>query len=89
MLEVGCGRGIALAPIVRQRAPERLVGLDVDQGLLEEAAGTLAGLPVELVCGDVRALPFADASFDTVIDTSGAQEGGDGQIKVSGPHDLG
>jgi ubiquinone/menaquinone biosynthesis C-methylase UbiE len=68
VLEIGCGRGIALAPIVQQRAPARLVGLDVDQGLLDEAAGHVAGLPVELICGDVRALPFPDASFDAVID---------------------
>ena len=45
-----------------------MVGLDVDRELLDEAAVNLAGLPVELVCGDVRALPFADASFDVVID---------------------
>ena len=68
VLEVGCGRGIALGPIVRQRAPARLVGLDNDQRLLDEAAGTTTGLAVELICADVRALPFADASFDVVID---------------------
>jgi len=68
LLEVGCGRGVALAPIARQCTPARLVGLDVDQGLLDEAAGNVIGLPVELVCGDVRDLPFADGSFDAVID---------------------
>ncbi|MDA0183977.1 class I SAM-dependent methyltransferase [Solirubrobacter phytolaccae] len=68
ILEVGCGRGVALAPIVRQLAPTRLVGLDIDPRLLEEAGHRVAGTSVELVCGDVRALPFADASFDAVID---------------------
>jgi SAM-dependent methyltransferase len=68
LLEVGCGRGIALPPIARQCAPARLVGLDVDEALLEAAAENVAGLPVELVCADVRELPFADASFDAVID---------------------
>ena len=51
-----------------QLAPTRLVGLDIDPVLLDEAANRVAGASVELVCGDVRALPFADASFDAVID---------------------
>ena len=68
ILEVGCGRGVALEPIMSQLAPTRLVGLDIDPLLLDEAANRVAGTSVELVCGDVRALPFADASFDAVID---------------------
>src|SRR6187431_1452158 len=63
ILEVGCGRGVALEPIMSQLAPTRLVGLDIDPVLLDEAASQVAGASVELVCGDVRALPFADASF--------------------------
>jgi ubiquinone/menaquinone biosynthesis C-methylase UbiE len=64
ILEVGCGRGVALPAIQHHRTPSRLVGLDIDDELLAEAAGTHA----ELVCGDVRAMPFTDASFDAVID---------------------
>jgi len=68
ILEVGCGRGIALPAIRRLCRPSRLVGLDIDPELLDEATARVAGLDVELVAGDVRDMPFADASFDVVID---------------------
>jgi ubiquinone/menaquinone biosynthesis C-methylase UbiE len=70
MLEVGCGRGIALPVFDRLLAPARLVGLDIDPMLLTEAEQRLTetGTPAELVPGDVRNLPFPDGSFDVVID---------------------
>ena len=72
VLEVGCGRGVALAPLLRWLRPKRLTGLDVDRQLLEIAAARLRGLPGEqalaLVEGDVRELPFPSGSFDVVID---------------------
>jgi SAM-dependent methyltransferase len=70
VLEVGCGRGVALPVLGRLLRPSRLVGLDIEPTVLdvaeERAAG--AGTAVELVEGDVRSLPFATASFDVVID---------------------
>jgi SAM-dependent methyltransferase len=70
ILEVGCGRGVALPVLADRLGPDRLVGLDIDQTLLDEAERTCdrTGVRAELVHGDVRALPFADASFDLVID---------------------
>jgi ubiquinone/menaquinone biosynthesis C-methylase UbiE len=70
ILEVGCGRGIALPVIDERLDPERLVGVDIDPSLLAEAERNCgrAGVRAELVQGDVRALPFDDASFDLVID---------------------
>ena len=70
ILEVGCGRGVALAPLARVCRPSRLVGLELDGGLLGEAAKATAveGVGVELVQGDVRSLPFPSASFDIVVD---------------------
>jgi ubiquinone/menaquinone biosynthesis C-methylase UbiE len=70
ILEVGCGRGVALAPLAEHRRPSRLVGLDVDRALLAEARRRLGrrGIDAELVAGDVRAMPFPDASFDVVVD---------------------
>ena len=64
ILEVGCGRGVALPAIQEHRSPARLVGLDIDRTLLSQADETQA----ELVCGDVRAMPFRDASFDVCVD---------------------
>jgi ubiquinone/menaquinone biosynthesis C-methylase UbiE len=70
VLEVGCGRGIALPVFDRLLTPARLVGLDIDPMLLTEAEQRLTetGTPAELIPGDVRNLPFPDGSFDVVID---------------------
>lgn len=70
ILEVGCGRGIALPVIDRLCRPRRLVGLDIEAALLGEAADNLheQGARAELCVGDVRAMPFADDTFDVVID---------------------
>ena len=69
MLEVGCGRGVALVPLAERCRPERLVGIDVDAALLELATdGYPIGVEAELVHGDVRALPFPDTSFDVIVD---------------------
>jgi len=70
ILEVGCGRGVALPVLDRLCRPQCLVGVDIDGELLTEAAGRLReeGARAELHCGDVRELPFADEAFDVVID---------------------
>jgi ubiquinone/menaquinone biosynthesis C-methylase UbiE len=70
ILEVGCGRGIALPPLARLCQPSRLTGLELDPKLLAEAREHLTahGVRAELVCGDVRNMPFPDQSFDVIID---------------------
>jgi ubiquinone/menaquinone biosynthesis C-methylase UbiE len=70
ILEVGCGRGIALPVLDRLCSPRRLVGLDIDEELLVEAADNLRehGAKAELCAGDVRRMPFADEAFDVIID---------------------
>lgn len=70
VLEVGCGRGVALPGIARLCRPSELVGLDVDGDLIDEARQHVdaAGVDCRLVCADVRGMPFGDGSFDVVID---------------------
>ena len=70
VLEVGCGRGVALPGLARLLRPSRLAGLDPEGAFLAEARDrlALAGLEAELVPGDVRRMPFPDAAFDLVVD---------------------
>jgi ubiquinone/menaquinone biosynthesis C-methylase UbiE len=70
VLEVGCGRGIALPALARWLCPRRLTGLDIDARLLAQASDRVSGLrpAVDLLQGDVRDLPLPDASFDLVVD---------------------
>jgi len=70
ILEIGCGRGIALPVLDRLCSPRQLAGLDIDEELLVEAADHLRelGTEAELHHGDVRRMPFADEAFDVIID---------------------
>jgi ubiquinone/menaquinone biosynthesis C-methylase UbiE len=70
VLEVGCGRGIALPPLAEALRPALLVGVDIDEELLADAARRAAekDVRVQLYRADVRELPFADGTFDIVID---------------------
>jgi ubiquinone/menaquinone biosynthesis C-methylase UbiE len=70
VLEIGCGRGVALPPLARLLRPDRLVGIDIEPGALAHAhaRARARGVTVELYRADVRALPFPDASFELVID---------------------
>jgi ubiquinone/menaquinone biosynthesis C-methylase UbiE len=64
MLLAGVGTGLDLPHLPTQH---RYVGIDFNQAMLRRAlprAGKLDFLPVQ---GDVRTLPFADASFDGAI----------------------
>jgi SAM-dependent methyltransferase len=70
ILEVGCGRGIALPVFAERLAPRALVGVDIDPVLVGHARERIrrlgvAGVAVE---GDVRDLPFDNDSFDLVVD---------------------
>jgi ubiquinone/menaquinone biosynthesis C-methylase UbiE len=70
ILEVGCGRGVALPVFARLCEPTRLVGLDIDPELLAVAAESLRedGAEAELVAADVREMPFEDGAFDVIVD---------------------
>src|ERR1700750_2567680 len=73
VLDVGCGRGLLLSGGAKRLPRGRAVGVDVwsatDQSdnrreaTLANAAAEGVGDRVDVVDGDLRALPFADASF--------------------------
>jgi SAM-dependent methyltransferase len=64
VLELGAGNGAALTAFVRERAPGRVVGLELSPAGLAAIRGR--GVPHRAVGGDALQLPFADASFDMV-----------------------
>jgi SAM-dependent methyltransferase len=70
VLEVGCGRGVALPVLAERLAPAALVGVDIDPVLVAVAQQRVqsSGLAATVIEGDLRDLPFADAAFDLVID---------------------
>jgi arsenite methyltransferase len=77
VLDVGCGRGAVLTMVAKLLPRGRVVGIDLwstaDQsGNGHDAAGRnleLEGVRdrCALVTGDMRSMPFGDASFDLVI----------------------
>lgn len=70
VLEIGCGRGIALPVLAERLAPAALVGVDIDPALVAVATRHVRalGVPADVHLADVRDLPFESASFDLVID---------------------
>lgn len=77
VLDVGCGRGMLLLDAARQLRSGKATGLDLwstrDQSGNAEAAtrrnAALANLTdrVNIETGDMRQLPYADASFDVIV----------------------
>ena len=70
VLEIGCGRGVALPVLDDRLEPAELVGLDIDPALLAEAGERVRNTCTyaTLVEGDVRDLPFEAGRFDLVVD---------------------
>jgi SAM-dependent methyltransferase len=70
VLEIGCGRGVALPVLAERLQPDELTGVDIDPVLIDAARARVArtGARAALHVADVRALPFASGSFDLVID---------------------
>jgi ubiquinone/menaquinone biosynthesis C-methylase UbiE len=67
-LDVGTGTGGG-ARVLADRFPQaEVVGVDVSQGMLEEARRLLPG--VSFVEGDAAKLPFEDESFDLVANAN-------------------
>jgi SAM-dependent methyltransferase len=67
LLDLGCGHGRHAVPLAM--LGYRVTGLDLSRPLLRRAAALAAGqgAPVGLAEADMRRLPFADGSFDAVV----------------------
>jgi ubiquinone/menaquinone biosynthesis C-methylase UbiE len=71
VLEIGAGTGLNLARY--PSSPDRLVLVEPDphmaRRLRDRVAAVSRDFPVEVIDGSAEALPFDDASFDTVVST--------------------
>ena len=66
VLDVGCGTGVLAREALRRVGQDgRVVGLDLNRGMLAVAARTEP--KIEWRQGDAASLPFADAIFDVVV----------------------
>jgi ubiquinone/menaquinone biosynthesis C-methylase UbiE len=62
-----CPCGFGRHSLVLARAGYRVTGADRSQALLDEARRQAGDTELELIQADYRELPFADASFDAVL----------------------
>lgn len=69
VVDVGCGSGKSLPKLARQFRPQRLVGLDIDPGMLDIARqeAMLAGVQVELLEGSSSRLQLPENSVDLLF----------------------
>jgi demethylmenaquinone methyltransferase/2-methoxy-6-polyprenyl-1,4-benzoquinol methylase len=68
VLDACCGTGDLSLAVARHYPDAAVTGLDFSQAMLgsARAKAARAGARIEFVCGDLLALPFADASFGAV-----------------------
>ena len=80
VLDVGCGRGLMLVGAARRAVRGRVIGIDVwhpadltgnrPDATLENARREGVADRVSVETADMRALPFANASFDVVVSSA-------------------
>src|SRR5438094_9774410 len=67
VLETAAGTGVLTRALAARLQPAaRIVATDLNQPMLDHAAGRLSGRAVEWRQADALALPFVDRSFDVV-----------------------
>ena len=67
VLEVGSGRGGGASYVSRYLGAESVTGVDFSRQAVSLASRDRRGPGLTFVHGDAQALPFADASFDVVV----------------------
>jgi ubiquinone/menaquinone biosynthesis C-methylase UbiE len=63
-LDCCCGDGILLPDLAERY--DKVIGLDISEAMLKLAAQREPREKIELVCGEVEHLPFADNAFDAI-----------------------
>jgi ubiquinone/menaquinone biosynthesis C-methylase UbiE len=81
LLDAGCGSGLFTASLLERGA--QVTGLDVSRPMLAAARQALLGRAFQPLVGDLRALPFADARFDTAVSITALEFIADGRRAVS------
>jgi ubiquinone/menaquinone biosynthesis C-methylase UbiE len=66
-LEVGCGRGGGSSFIARYLRPRSMTGVDFSQRAIRFCREVHTAAALSFECGDAERLPFADESFDAVV----------------------
>jgi ubiquinone/menaquinone biosynthesis C-methylase UbiE len=69
LLDIGCGTGVLLERVRRERPVALLAGIDISAGMIEMARRRL-GPAARLTVADVQRMPFGTSSFDVVVSTS-------------------
>jgi ubiquinone/menaquinone biosynthesis C-methylase UbiE len=64
-LDAGCGTGLTTIPLIHHF--RLTLGLDYSIVSLQCLASKPAGIGLDLVCSDLKMLPFADETFDAVL----------------------
>ncbi len=67
ILDVGCGFGDTLSYFKNKNHKGRLVGVDLSEGMIEEAKRRTENLNIEFMNADAEKLLFKDKTFDIVI----------------------
>ena len=68
VLDVGTGTGVFLPYLLGMIGERgRVVGLDVAEAMLLQARGKCVAGDIDLLCGDIMAVPCCDGLFDAVV----------------------
>lgn len=66
LLDVGTGPGYLLREINKLNPAIELYGLDISASMVKQASKNLAGIKVDLQCGNIRATNYISDHFDLV-----------------------
>jgi SAM-dependent methyltransferase len=74
VLDVACGTGVVTRLLAQRVRPKgRVVGLDLNPGMLAAAQAAASGLSIEWQEGSAISMAVADATFDAVLCQQGLQ----------------